>query len=176
MAVADLKVETLLTPEEENPFVIVFRRFIRHRLAVVGMVVIILLVITAFLAPWVAPYDPYAQNTGPAYADPGPGHILGTDELGRDVFSRLLYAARLSLFITIVVNVCSETTGVIVGAISGYFGGWVDNTIQRATEFMLTLPLLPLLLFFSAILRGITIPGFPAAAFQLPIIPAPMIS
>lgn len=161
MAVADLKVEALLTPEEENPFVTVLRRFIRHRLAVMGMVVIFLLVASALLAPWIAPYDPYEQNVGPQYSDPGPGHLLGTDELGRDVFSRLLYAARLSLSITIIVNVTTEVTGVLVGAISGYFGGWVDNVIQRVTEFMLTLPLLPLLLFFSAILRGITLPGLP---------------
>jgi peptide/nickel transport system permease protein len=161
MAVTDLQAETLLTPQEENLFVNVWRRFIRHRLAVAGLIVILTLAGMAIFAPWVAPYDPYKQNTGPQYGDPTAQHILGTDELGRDVFSRLLYAARLSLFITIVVNVSSEMIGVVVGAISGYFGGWIDNTIQRFVEFMLTLPTLPLLLFFSAMLRGFTIPGLP---------------
>ncbi len=161
MSAAELQVETLLTPKEEKPIVIVLRRFIRHKLAVAGMLVVVTLVAMALFANWIAPYDPYQQNVGPQYANPSSSHILGTDELGRDVFSRLLYAARLSLFITLVVNITSETTGVLVGAISGYFGGWVDSVIQRFTEFMLTLPTLPLLLFFSALLRGITIPGLP---------------
>jgi len=83
------------------------------------------------------------------------------DELGRDILTRLIYAAQISMFITLFVNFTSETIGVFVGAISGYFGGWVDNSIQRVVEFLLTLPTLPLLLFFSAMLRGFTIPGFP---------------
>lgn len=160
-AVAELAKETLATPKEENPLLIILRRLVRHRLAVAGGVVVFILMFMALFAQWLAPYDPYAQNLGPQYANPSSQHLLGTDELGRDVFSRLLYAARLSLFITLVVNICSESIGVIVGAISGYFGGWVDNAIQRFVEFMLTLPTLPLLLFFSAILRGITIPGLP---------------
>lgn len=161
MAVAELQAETLATPQEENQLTVVFRRFIRHKLAVAGMVVVLILVAAAILAPWIAPYDPYTQNLAPQYSNPSAKHVLGTDELGRDVFSRLLYAARLSLFITLVVNVVAETTGVIIGSISGYFGGWVDDVIMRFVEFMLTLPTLPLLLFFSAILRGITIPGLP---------------
>jgi peptide/nickel transport system permease protein len=160
-AIAELDKETLATPKEESPFLIVMRRFVRHKLAVFGMVVIVLLVLAGVFAPWLAPY-PYAkQNLAPAYSNPSAQHWLGTDELGRDVFSRLLYAAQLSLFITFVVNIVSELIGVVVGAISGYYGGWVDNTIQRFVEFMLTLPTLPLLLFFSTILRGITIPGLP---------------
>lgn len=161
MAVAELQAEPLATPQEESQLTIIFRRFVRHKLAVGGMVVVLILVLAAILAPWLAPYDPYVQNLAPQYSNPSARHVLGTDELGRDVFSRLLYAAQLSLFITLVVNVVAETTGVIIGSISGYFGGWVDDVIMRFVEFMLTLPTLPLLLFFSAILRGITIPGLP---------------
>lgn len=161
MAVAELQVETLATPQEESQLAVVFRRFIRHKLAVAGLIVIGLLLILAIGADWIAPYNPYRQNLGPQYANPSAEHWLGTDELGRDVFSRLLYAARLSLFITLVVNIAAETIGVVVGSISGYFGGWVDDLIMRFVEFMLTLPTLPLLLFFSAMLRGITIPGLP---------------
>jgi len=90
--------------------------------------------------------------------------------LGRDIFSRLLYAARLSLSITLAVNLSTEVIGVLVGAFSGYFGGRVDAVIQRVVEFMLTLPLLPMLLFFSAILRGVTIPGLPPEWSQALII------
>lgn len=161
MAVAQLTPESLTTVKEETWFLIILRRFLRHKLAVAGMFIIFLFVLMALFAPVIAPYDPYKQNLGNAYANPSAEHILGTDELGRDVFSRLLYAARLSLFVTVTVNFVSETIGVLVGAISGYFGKWVDSLIQRTVEFLLTLPTLPLLLFFSAMLRGITIPGLP---------------
>jgi peptide/nickel transport system permease protein len=161
MAVAELQSESLATIKEESWFLIIFRRFIRHKLAVVGIFVALLFVLMAIFAPLIAPYDPYAQDLKDAYANPSASHILGTDELGRDVFSRLLYAARLSLFVTVVVNFTSEIIGVLVGATSGYFGKWVDALIQRIVEFLLTLPTLPLLLFFSAMLRGVSVPGLP---------------
>jgi peptide/nickel transport system permease protein len=161
MAVAELHPESLLTIKEESQFVVVLRRFLKHRLAVAGLIVVTVFVLAAIFAPWISPYDPLHQ-TPVQYANPSGEHILGTDALGRDVFSRLLYAARLSLFITLIVNFTTETVGVILGAISGYYGGIVDSVIQRAVEFMLTLPTLPLLLFFSAMLRGMEIPGLPA--------------
>lgn len=161
MAVAELKSESLATIKEESWFVIVARRFVRHKLAVVAFFVVLIFLFLAVFANVLAPYDPYKQGLAPSYSNPSAEHLLGTDELGRDVFSRLLYAARISLFVTVVVNFTSETIGVIVGAVSGYFGKWVDTVIQRTVEFMLTLPTLPLLLFFSAMLRGITIPGLP---------------
>lgn len=162
-AIAELNKETLATPKEERPYMIVMRRFVRHKLAVFGMGVIVFLLFLGLFASWLAPYPYDKQNLAPAYSNPSAAHWLGTDELGRDVLSRLMYAAQLSLFITFVVNIVSEVIGVVVGAISGYYGGVVDTAIQRFVEFMLTLPQLPLLLFFSAILRGITIPGLPDA-------------
>lgn len=161
MAVAELSSETLTTIKEEHWFFVIARRFLKHKLAVVGVVIVLIFVLMAIFADVIAPFDPYKQNLAPSYSNPSSTHILGTDELGRDVFSRLLYAARISLFITLLVNFTTEFVGVIVGAISGYFGGWVDNLIQRTVEFLLTLPTLPLLLFFSAMLRGITVPGLP---------------
>jgi peptide/nickel transport system permease protein len=170
MAIAELKSETLRTVKQEKPVIVIARRFLKHKLAVAGMVVIILFVLAALFAPWIAPYGVYKQNLAPVYSNPSSQHILGTDELGRDIFSRLLYAARLSLFITLAVNLSTEVIGVLVGAFSGYFGGKVDAIIQRVVEFMLTLPLLPMLLFFSAILRGVTIPGLPPEWSQALII------
>ncbi len=161
MAVADLHAESLLTIKEQNQFMVVAHRFFKHKLAVVALVIIALFVVIAVLAPVIARYDPYKQNLAPAYSSPSAEHPLGVDELGRDILTRLIYAAQISMFITLFVNFTSETIGVFVGAISGYFGGWVDNSIQRVVEFLLTLPTLPLLLFFSAMLRGFTIPGFP---------------
>jgi peptide/nickel transport system permease protein len=161
MAIAELERESLSTVKEASMVAVVLGRFIKHKLAVAGMIVVIVFILSALFAPWIAPYDPYEQNLSPAYGNPSSTHLLGTDELGRDVFSRLLFAARLSLFITVIVNFTTETVGTLVGAISGYFGGWVDNLIQRFVELLISIPTLPLLLFFSAMLRGIVIPGLP---------------
>ena len=95
MAVADLQAEALATVKEESQFALVMRRFRRHRLAVIGSSIIVIFILAAVFAPWIAPYDIYEQNLAPPYSNPSPEHILGPDELGRDVFSRLLYAARL---------------------------------------------------------------------------------
>lgn len=176
MAVAELQRESLSTVKEESMLTVVFRRFIKHKLAVAGMFVVVTFVLAALFAPIASPYDPYKQNLGPAYSNPSAAHILGTDELGRDVFSRLLYAARLSLFITLVVNFCTETFGTMMGAISGYFGGKIDMAIQRFVELLISIPTLPLLLFFSAMLRGITIPGLPDEWSQAIIISGVLIA
>jgi peptide/nickel transport system permease protein len=168
MAIAELERESLLTVEEESYWAVIWRRFRKHRLAVAGMFVISLIIIACVFAPLIAPYDPVADlnrdETGAIKrnASPSAEHIMGTDSIGRDVFSRLLYAGRISLFVAFAVVIVSETIGVFVGAVSGYFGGWVDDVIQRTVEFLLTLPLLPLLLAMSAILRDVRVPGLPA--------------
>ncbi len=166
MAVAELERESLLTVEEESYWKLIWRRFRKHHLAVAGIIVFLLIALACFLAPWIAPYDPISLNKDASgalmrNAPPSAEHIMGTDTIGRDVFSRLLYAGRISLFIAFIVVFVQEIFGVILGAISGYYGGMADDVIQRITEFMLTLPLLPLLLALSAILRDVTIPGLP---------------
>lgn len=162
MAVAELQAETLATPQAESQLHILWRRFRRHRLALAGLGTIFFFVAITALAPLVAPYDPIKDyNLSNRNAPPQAAHLMGTDQLGRDVFTRLLYAGRISLFIAFTVVLISETAGAIIGAVSGYFGGWVDAVIQRFVEFLLTLPLLPLLLALSALLGGIVIPGLP---------------
>jgi peptide/nickel transport system permease protein len=166
MAVAELDRETLASVKEESFWKVVWTRFRRHKLAVISTVVITIIILLCLLAPLVAPYDPITINKNEQgqilrNAPPSGEHIMGTDAIGRDVFSRLLYAGRISLLIAFVVTICSETIGALVGATSGYYGGAVDDVIQRFVEFMLTLPLLPLLLAFSALLRGMTIPFLP---------------
>lgn len=166
MAIAELEKETLLTVEEESRFKVIWKRFRRHRLAVAGMITILLLITVCALAPIVAPYDPTISQRGANNQflrnfPPSIDHPMGTDSIGRDVFSRLLYAGRISLLVAFVVTLTSETIGTFVGAISGYFGGILDDVIMRFVEFLQTLPLLPLLLAFSALLRGITFVGLP---------------
>ncbi len=168
MAVAELESESLLTVEEESQWKIVWKRFRKHRLAVGGMVTILIIAIASFFAPWVAPFDPINDvvrnpetNQILKNAPPSLTYLMGTDAIGRDVFSRLLYAGRISLTVSFVVVIFSLIIGVIIGGISGYYGGWLDDVIQRFVEFLITLPLLPLLLAFSALMRGVEIPGLP---------------
>jgi peptide/nickel transport system permease protein len=162
MAVAELEIEGLLVEKAESQFAIVWRRLRRHKLALAGMAVIISFILASVFASVIAPYDPVFdlvvadRNLGPSAA-----HLMGTDQIGRDVFTRLLYAGQISLTVAFTVVILTEIGGSFIGAISGYYGGWVDAVIQRVTEFLLTLPLLPLLLAFSAILRGVQIPGLP---------------
>lgn len=157
-----LDAEALLTPEKEDQALVVWRRFRRHRLAIAGMIVVSVFLLMAIFANYIAPYDPIAYQD-PYYknAPPTAMHLLGTDEIGRDVFSRLLYAARVSLTVSFFVTMTSVFIGAVIGGVSGYFGGWVDNAIQRVVDFLLTIPLLPLLLAFSSLLRGIKIPLVP---------------
>jgi peptide/nickel transport system permease protein len=158
-----LDAEGLLTPEKESQLMVVWRRFRRHHLAVVGLIVITTFILLGIFAPLIAPYDPitdqdpYSRNSPPTAE-----HLLGTDEIGRDVLSRLLFAARISLSVAFTVTIVSEIIGALLGGTSGYFGGWVDNIVQRVVDFLLTIPLFPLLLAFSSILRGVAIPGVPA--------------
>jgi peptide/nickel transport system permease protein len=166
MAVAELEAETLLTAEEESQWLVVWRRFRKHKLAVAGAVVIVFLIFVSVAAPLIAPYDPLQQNVDAQgdrlrNASPSLDHLMGTDTIGRDVLSRLLHAGRISLLVAFTVVLISESIGSVIGAISGFYGGWVDSVIQRFVEFMITLPTLPLLLAVSALLRGIEIPFVP---------------
>jgi peptide/nickel transport system permease protein len=165
--VVSLESETLSTVTEESPWKVIWKRFRKHKLAVGGMVTISLIALACFLAPLYAPYDPIRDlsrdENGQILRNNPPSmqHFMGTDSIGRDVFTRLLYAGRISLSVAFIVTILATVIGVVVGSLSGYYGGWIDEGIQRFVEFLITIPLLPLLLAFSALLRGISIPGLP---------------
>ena len=125
---------------------------LRNPLAVVGALIIILLIATAAFAPWIAPESPVGQNLGARLLPPSGDHWMGTDELGRDIFSRVVYGARITLLIVAMVAVISAPLGLIIGAISGYFGGWVDKILMGLTDVFLSLPRLVLALAFVAAL------------------------
>ena len=110
----------------------VFRRFRKHRLALVSFIVLVALVGAALLAPWIAPYDPNAI-VGPFSGAPTLQNWLGTDQIGRDVLSRLLYAMRISLLVGALATLISTVIGVVLGLIAGYFGGIADMlwTVQQ---------------------------------------------
>jgi peptide/nickel transport system permease protein len=119
----------------------------------VGLFVIIFLYTVAILAPALAPYPYDKMNLNNIYAPPGsPGHILGTDEFGRDVLSRLIYGARVSLTVGLVVVGMSSVVGITLGAIAGYYGGWIDSVIMRVVDFLYAFPFFILAITIVAIL------------------------
>jgi peptide/nickel transport system permease protein len=136
----------------------VWRRFLRNRRAVVGATVLVLFCTLALLAPLVAPYPAEHQRLLERLKPPGPGHIMGTDGLGRDVLSRAIYACRVSLPIGIAAMLVSMSVGVAVGMIAGYAGGTIDNILMRFTDLLLAFPIFFLLLTVTALFgRGITV-------------------
>jgi len=156
--VANLSAEAV-TIEERTPFQLVMNRFKRHRLAMISLIVMIVILIITILAPVIAPFkveelsvNDYFVPFGTVDTETGRVHYLGTDHIGRDYFSRLIYAGRISLTIAILSVIISEAIGIVVGAISGFFGGWLDSVLMRFVEFMLTIPQLPLLLIISSML------------------------
>ena len=127
-------------------------RFTRNPLALSGSAVIIFLFIIAIFAPMLAPYDPDLIDTANILAHPTAGHWLGTDELGRDVLSRMIFSARISLLVGFVAVGIATIIGVIIGAISGYYGGWVDSILMRFVDIMLCFPTIFLILAVIAVL------------------------
>lgn len=127
-------------------------RLVRDRTALAGLVVVVLLVAAALLAPWLAPHDPDAVDIVHKLAGPTRRHLLGTDELGRDVLSRLLFGGRVSLATTFSVAVAISLIGLIVGTVAGYRGGVADAAISRVIDVMLSLPSFLLALAITAAL------------------------
>ena len=138
--------------EYESYGKMVWRRFRRHRLASVSLVLLILIGGAALFAPVLAPYDPEAI-AGPFAAPPSPEFLLCTDQIGRDMLSRLLYAARISLLVGILATVISTAIGTALGLAAGYFGGWVDIAIMRFTDMVMYFPYILLVLVAAAIFR-----------------------
>jgi len=130
--------------------------FKKNRAAVLGLGILVCLILVALFAPYLAPYNPYQSNMPESLKAPGQGHLLGTDELGRDIFTRIIYGSRISLKVGILAVSVALTIGVILGAIAGYYGGIIDNTIMRAMDIMLAFPsLLLAIAFMTALGRGI---------------------
>ena len=128
------------------------KRFCRHRLAVGCLVILAVLILMAVLAPVIAPYEP-TKPTGKFSQPPTAEHILGTDKIGRDMYSRILYAMRVSLLVGFLATVISTIIGVALGLVSGYFGGAVDKAIMSFTDMVMSFPYILLVLVAAAIFR-----------------------
>ena len=141
------------------------RALARNPLAVMGFFVILTLLIVAALAPWLAPFSPTQGDLANRLQPPSATHWMGTDELGRDILSRVIYGARITLMIVLLVAVISAPLGLLVGTVAGYFGGWIDRILMGLTDIFLSLPRLILALAFVAALG----PGIENAVIAIAI-------
>lgn len=168
MAVS-LPVPTIPVASVRSPWLAGFQR---NRPAVFGAFILIVLVALMVAGPLLAPYDPESTTVGPQTATPSVAHLMGTDQLGRDVFSRVLWGARASLFVGAIAAFASTVLGVIVGTLSGYYGRWLDEILGRVTEVFMVIPRFFLAIivvaFFGAslwnIIFAIAILGWPVTA------------
>lgn len=134
------------------PTYLFLRRLRRSPAAFSGLALVILLVLTALFAPWLAPHDPNWQDAAARLQGPGAGHWLGTDSYGRDLLSRLLYGARPALGLVALVTAITLPVGLLVGILSGYYGGWLERILMRFTDVVMSMPRLILAFAFVAML------------------------
>lgn len=133
----------------------VSRRFLRHKPAVLSLVVLLLLSLMAAFAPLIAPYAYDYQDftiIGQPQAPSG-AHLMGTDQLGRDTFTRVLYGARISLSVGLFSALIAAFIGTLIGALAGFFVGWTDSVLMRFTDVVLSIPILPMVILLAGILR-----------------------
>lgn len=137
---------------EESYFHTVLRRFGYHKAGVLSLIVFCLITLIALIGPLFLPYSPEAI-VGSISASPDQAHLLGTDQIGRDILTRLLYGTRVSLFVGLLVTFFSTLIGVVLGLLSGYYGGFLDACIMRFTDMMMSFPYILLVLVAGAIFR-----------------------
>lgn len=132
-----------------------WRLYRRSTLGKLGLVIVLSFIVVALAAPWIAPYDPFAF-VGDPFVKPSSTHFFGTDQVGRDIFSRVIFGTRISLLVGLVASAMAVGLGTVVGLVSGYLRGWVDNALMRVTDLFIILPALPLMLIMASILgKGI---------------------
>lgn len=143
--------DNLATPSQRRR-VSVWQRFIRHRLALIGMTLLLILVALSVAAPLIVRHDPYTTDLRAYRKPPSWDHLLGTDSAGRDVLSRLLYAGRVSLSVGLVAVSIYVVIGVVLGGLAGYYGGWVDSLIMRLADVVLAFPSLIIIIVMVSLL------------------------
>jgi peptide/nickel transport system permease protein len=141
--------DDLPTPGQGRRFI---RAFIRNRVALIGLFIVLVMILSAVFASVIAPHDPNKISPSARLSPPGVENPLGADEFGRDLFSRLLYGARISLVIAFVAQTVAISIGITLGMISGWYGGWVDDLIMRITDGFFAIPGLMFLIVWVAIL------------------------
>jgi peptide/nickel transport system permease protein len=147
---------TSVLEEKPLPRVSEFRRFVKvlfgRWLVIFGVIIIFLLFVVAIFAPLLAPYEPNQTNLKATLEQPSTKHLFGTDEMGRDVLSRLIYGSRIALIVSLAVVFIAGVIGMLLGLFAGYFGGWIDTIIMRCMDALMSLPPLVLMLAIAVML------------------------
>jgi peptide/nickel transport system permease protein len=164
------KIAQLVSSESESASRKAVKRFTRNRLAVAGLVLIALLTLMAVFAPILAPYDPIKQDYGALTQAPSLSHLFGTDNLGRDVLTRTIYGARVSLSAGVIAVGLATLAGLVLGLLAGFFGGWLDELIMRVVDAMLAFPFLVLAITLAAVLG----PNLQNAMLAIAVVSAPV--
>ncbi len=134
----------------------ILRQLAKNKLAVLGLIIMIIEILLALLAPKIIPYDYTAMDMSVMFAKPSLTHLFGCDDMGRDIFSRVLYGARYSITMGVAAIALATVIGCSIGAVAGYFGGWVDNIVMRALDVVQAIPSMLMMIVISAVLG----PGF----------------
>lgn len=151
----DIKVQKL---KPASPWRLAFKQLLKNKFAVGGLVVIVLMFLICFLGPLLSPYSLETMNIRNGNKAPSAAHWLGTDNLGRDILLRVMLAGRVSLLVGLVAMMISVAIGSTLGALAGYYRGWVDSVIMRLADIMMSIPSLPLLIILGAVLSDMKVP------------------
>jgi len=140
------------TKQNTNPWIEAWRRLLKSRIGIAGLAIIIILLVIAIFAPFLAPYDPFEQDILARYDSPSSKHLLGTDEMGRDILSRIIFGSRISLQVGLISVALALVLGVSAGVLAGFYGGKIDMAIMRFMDIMLAFPSILLAIGIVAIL------------------------
>ncbi|MFR8169372.1 MAG: ABC transporter permease [Marvinbryantia sp.] len=138
--------------KKKSEFARIMRQLSKNKLAMLGLIIFIIEVVLAILAPYIAPYKYDAMDMTQMFALPSAQHFFGCDDMGRDIFSRILYGAKYSISIGILAILLATVIGMFIGAVAGYFGGWVDNLIMRLLDVIQAIPGMLMMIVISAVL------------------------
>lgn len=141
------------------------RRFVKHRMALAGAVLFLMIAVTVFAAPLTARYSPTAQNLRQRFQPPSAEHWMGTDDLGRDIWARVVYGGRISLSVGLLAMTVVVVLGSLIGIVSGYYGGLIDSILSRITEVFMSIPRLFILLALGMFLRALDLPWLKPGSF-----------
>lgn len=130
------------------------KRLLNHRLGMIGLLILLVNILVAIMAPWIATHDPLKVDVTYQAAPPSAEFYFGTDEYGRDIFSRVVYGTRISLYISFLSVGLAAMVGMLIGAVAGYYGGWIDNLLMRIMDAIMSFPAILLAIGIMAVLGG----------------------
>ena len=154
------------TVREQSLFLFFWMRFRRHVTAMLGGIIMLIMTIVIAFAPVFSPYDPFDQDLLNRLQPPSAEHWMGTDDLGRDMLTRILYGGRISLSVGLLAMGVSIVLGTLIGLTAGYYGGWTDSILMRITEIFLSIPRLFVLIAMGMFLRSLNLPNIQAGSFM----------